>query len=118
MALKKEIVIDSIGVPAQYHVVDNVNVSRSSNITSAVVLSYYTEAMYKAGKNPLGMATSIMLTGIPEAGSDPFRYAEQLLAQAQPADGKEDTTLYPGVQNRYLYAGAQIVPDAAHDAPA
>lgn len=108
MALKKSILIDAIGVPAAFHVVDNVNVSRSTNFTSAMVLSYYTEETYKAAKQPLGMATSIMLTGTPAEGVDCFRYVEQMLVQAEPKDGADDPTLYPGSQNRYLFAGAEI----------
>ncbi|MGQ7934693.1 hypothetical protein [Paraburkholderia sp. D1E] len=108
MALKKTILIDSIGVPAAFHVVDNVNVSRSSNITAVMVTSYYTEETCKAGKQPLGMATSIALVGIPDEGVDCFRYAEQMLAQKVPEDGANEPTLYPGSQNRYLFAGAEI----------
>lgn len=118
MALKKTILIDAIGVPAAYHVIDGVNVSRSSNTTSAMVLSYYTEETFKAGKSPLGMATSIALTGIPPEGTDSFRHAEQMLVQAKAAEGDTDPTQYFGTQNRYLFSGAEIVADAVKTIPA
>jgi hypothetical protein len=112
MALKKKIIIDATGVPADYHVVDGVNVSRSTNFTSAMVMSYYTEDAFKAGKSPLAMATAITLVGTPPDGTDSFRHAEKLLAQPEPADGADDPTLYAGTRNRYVFADAQIVPDA------
>jgi hypothetical protein len=111
MALKKTILIDSIGVPAQYHVVDNVNISRSSNCISAMVLSYFTEDSFKAGKAQLGMATAITIPGVPPKGVDSFLYAEQMLVQSEPDDGEEIATVWVGAQNRYLYADAEIVPD-------
>lgn len=118
MALKKTIVIDAIGVPATYHVIDGVTVSRSSNTTSAMVMSYYTEETFKAGKSPLGMATSIALVGSPPEGADSFRYAEQMLVQAKPAEADADPTQYFSTQNRYLYSGAEIVADAVKTIPA
>lgn len=109
MALKKTITIESIGVPASYHVVDNVNVSKSTNFTSAIVLSYYTEETFKAGKQPLSNPISIMIAGVPPEGSDFFHYAEQVLSQKEPADGEADPTFYAVTQNRYLFADAKII---------
>ena len=109
MALKKTITIQSIGVPAAYHVVDNVNVSKSTNFTSAVVLSYFTEETFRAGKQPLSNPIAITLAGVPPEGSDFFHYAEQALTQKEPADGEADPSFYPGTQNRYLFADAEIV---------
>ncbi|MFM0608639.1 hypothetical protein PQR05_29335 [Paraburkholderia sediminicola] len=108
MALKKSIVIDATGVPATHHVVDGVNVSKSSKITNVIVLSYYNESTLTAGKQPVGSPISIMIEAIPPDGADSFAFAEKALVQKAPDDGGSTSPTF-GVQNRYLFAGAEII---------
>jgi hypothetical protein len=106
MALKKSVVIDSIGVPADHHTVRQVTLDASAQSTIVAIDSYYSAATYRAGKSQIGYI-SITLNELPNAGEDAFAFAERALCASVPAN--PDPTQIPGSTNRYLFAGAKVV---------
>jgi hypothetical protein len=108
MPLNKTIKIAAIGVPASHHVIRRYAVDLQAKITTIDVASFYDAAAAAEGAQSIGMA-SVHLNELPTTKGDVISYLERLLAASAP-DGSDDTQPDPMNSNRYLFAGAQLVP--------
>lgn len=111
MAIKKDIVLESTGVQAAYHVVSNVSIDAASKYTSGTVQSYVSEATFKSGKLPLQGGVTIFVSGMPEANEGAFAYIQRRLVEPKPegeAANADESMMY-GSADRYMLAGGEFV---------
>jgi hypothetical protein len=110
MGIKKEVILESTGSTAGFHYVSSVNIDRMTKNTNVQVHSYVSEDTYKAGKQPISFGSTVTLGTMPEAGEDPFEFAEKALVAPIP-EGVVDTPILPGMMmlSRYALAGGEIV---------
>ncbi|VWD35778.1 hypothetical protein [Burkholderia contaminans] len=111
MAIKKNVVLETTGATAGYHVIGNVSIDVLSGTTVAAINSYVSEEMHKAGKQALQLSASIAVEGVPEENEGAVSYIHRRLIEAKPADDKPvagQPTLYNAL-DRYMLAGGVIV---------
>lgn len=101
MPFQKDYETPATGAVATYHAVQQVSLDYVSNCTTALVVSYLSQATKDSGKQPL-YSQQVQLTGLPPAGTDALAFAESQLIATPPADTVS-------VGNRYAFAGALLV---------
>lgn len=111
MAIKKDVVLESTGARATYHIVSNVSIDAASKYTSGTVQSYVSEATFKAGKLPLQGGVTILVSGMPEADEGAFAYIQRRLVEPKPEGGapNADGSMMYGSTDRYMLAGGEYV---------
>ncbi|VWC55001.1 hypothetical protein BLA18110_00167 [Burkholderia lata] len=111
MAIKKNVVLVLTGATAGYHVIGNVSIDVLSGTTVASLNSYVSEDTYKSGKQPLQLAASISVEGVPEENEGALPYIHRRLIEAKPEDDKPaaDRPMMYNAVDRYMLAGGVIV---------
>jgi hypothetical protein len=109
MAIKKDITLDSTGVVAGYHVIQQVSLDMLNKTTSVALMSYVSQDTYAAGKQPVQSAFSLFMKGVPADSQNAVAYAEQTLIAAQPETPDPAEASLPYAANRYILAGGTAV---------
>ncbi|MFW6855399.1 hypothetical protein ACODYM_29330 [Burkholderia gladioli] len=109
MPISKQITLDATGATASYHVIGQVNEDYDGKSVVATLRSYVSSDTFAAGKQPVQVATSVYLTGIPASDQNTIAFAEAQLIAAQPTDGTATSPTLPFAANRYMFAGGTIV---------
>lgn len=108
MALKKEILVASIGAPATIHRVDSVMLNKVAKSTIVVLSSFYGTSALAQLLNPLAQV-SIELDGMPAKGQDAFEFAEAQLVMAAPDGVNTEPVIQQYTVDRYAFAGAEVL---------
>ena len=103
MPIKKDYETPATGAIASYHVAAMVTLDAISKATSVTLQSFLSADARAAGKSPM-YQQQIMITGLPDSGTDAFAFADAQLVAAAPSD--DAATLNPA---RYAFADAEIV---------
>jgi len=103
MAIQFVYTTPATGAPAQYHVVQSIQLDYASSRTLVTVASYVDSTTYTASKLPV-YTQSIAIDGLPDTTQDPLVTVQQELVAAAPTDGTASTS-----PNRYLFAGGTLV---------
>ena len=108
IGLQTEIVDESTGVPASYHVISRLEINISGAYATATLVSYYKKKLHDAGKQPLGSATALPLHGTPPRGEDALDWAyRSIIAPVAP----DATDPYGNPLLPHSFTGAVLVTD-------
>lgn len=105
MALKKTVMIASIGVPASHHIVRRITADLHGKTSAIEVASFYDAEVAAGGAQSIGTAT-ILVDELPAKGDDLTAFAERVLSAPMPTDPATAAQAQP---NRYVFADAEIV---------
>jgi hypothetical protein len=107
MAIKKDITLEATGGTAGFHAVRVIALDLTAKTTMATLVSYVSEDTFTAGKQPASFQMiTVSVDGLPDDAQAPLAFVEAQLVAPAP-DGA------PTVGNRYLFAGGDLVAQAA-----
>lgn len=80
IGLEKEIINETTGSPATFHLVDSIYLTRSGDAAQVNIISYFNREAYDSGKYPIG-SFSTAVVGEPRRGTDVYDWVYQSLAE-------------------------------------
>ncbi|MFT4064261.1 hypothetical protein [Paraburkholderia sp.] len=108
MAITKDITLDSTGVVASYHVIQQMSIDLLNKTTSAAVASYVSADTCSAGKQTVQNSFMIFVRGVPADGQNAVDFMEATMIAAQPSEVDPADASLPYAANRYAFAGGTI----------
>ncbi len=108
MALKKSIIVASVGAPAEIHTVDSFTVNDKAKSTTASLSSYYSTSALAQGLSPLAQF-SVQLDGVPTKGQDGRDFVNDALIAAAPDGVQFDPLIQQYGASRYVFAAAEVL---------
>lgn len=109
MAINKQITLDSTGVVAGFHVIQQLSVDLLNKTTSAAVASYVSKDTYDAGKQSVQSALMVFVKGVPADDQAVVAFMEATLIAAQSETVDPSEASLPYAANRYVFAGGTVV---------
>ena len=107
IGLQIDIVDESTGAPAGYHVIHDLYLGINGGSATATLASYYNRKLHDAGKHAMGTAT-VTLYGIPPRGDDALDWAyRSIIAPVAP----NATDPYGNPLLPHSFTGAVLVTD-------
>ncbi|RRD91459.1 hypothetical protein [Conchiformibius steedae] len=108
IGLQIDIVDETTGAPASYHVISDLTISMGGAYATATLASYYNRKLHDAGKHAMGTAT-VTLYGTPPRGEDALDWAYRSIAAPIAPDA---TDIYGNPLLPHSFTGAVLVSDS------